>query len=69
MPPRAALQTGPALRAAAYDKFPGITESDLNKISNSSMKDKIAPNTPRSTNGLNDWYFQLHLGASYILFK
>jgi hypothetical protein len=58
-----------ALRAAAYDKLPGISESDLNKISNYSLKDKIAPNTPRSTNGLNDWYFQLHLGASYILFK
>lgn len=58
-----------ALRAAAYDKLPGISESDLNKISNSSLKDKIAPNTPRSTNGLNDWYFQAHMGASYILFK
>lgn len=58
-----------AMRAAAYDKLPGITEADLNKISNSSLKDKIAPNTPRSTNGLNDWYFQAHMGASYILFK
>ncbi len=58
-----------AMRAAAYDKLPGITESDMNKISNYSLKDKIAPNAPRSTNGLNDWYFQLHLGASYILFK
>ncbi len=58
-----------AMRAAAYDKLPGISESDLNKISNYSLKDKIAPNAPRSTNGLNDWYFQLHLGASYILFK
>ena len=58
-----------AMRAAAYDKLPGISESDMNKISNYSLKDKIAPNTPRSTNGLNDWYFQMHLGASYILFK
>ncbi len=58
-----------AMRAAAYDKLPGISESDLNKISNYSLKDKIAPNAPRSTNGLNDWYFQMHLGASYILFK
>lgn len=58
-----------AMRAAAYDKLPGISESDLNKISNYSLKDKITPNAPRSTNGLNDWYFQMHLGASYILFK
>ncbi len=58
-----------AMRAAAYDKLPGITESDMNKISNYSLKDKIAPNAPRSTNGLNDWYFQMHMGASYILFK
>lgn len=58
-----------AMRAAAYDKYPGISESELNKISNYSLKDKIAPNAQRSTNGLNDWYFQFHLGASYILFK
>jgi hypothetical protein len=58
-----------AMRAAAYDKLPGISEADLNKISNSTLSSKIAPNTPRSTNGLNDWYFQAHMGASYILFK
>ena len=40
---------------------------DLRKIS--AFNTEIAPNTPRSTNGLNDWYFQLHLGVSYILFK
>ncbi len=44
-----------------------ISQSDLNKITK--FNSKIAPNAPRSINGLNDWYFQLHLGASYFLFK
>jgi hypothetical protein len=26
---------------------------------------KLAADAPRSTNGLNDWYYQLHIGVSY----
>ncbi len=40
---------------------------DLNKITGYDAR--IAPNAPRSTDGLNDWYFQAHLGLSYRLFK
>ncbi len=41
--------------------------ADLQKITQ--YNGAIAKNAPRSTNGLNDWYFQLHLGMSYRLFK
>lgn len=44
-----------------------IGPGDLGKISYYDAN--IAKNAPRSTNGLNDWYFQGHLGVSYILFK
>ena len=37
----------------------------VNKIS--AYNAKINPSTYRSTNGLNDWYFQAHLGISYNL--
>jgi len=37
--------------------------SDLYQITQNNPN--IAPNAPRSTNGLNDWYYQLHLGVSY----
>lgn len=42
-------------------------EADLNKIIGYDAR--IAPNAPRSVDGLNDWYYQLHLGLSYILIK
>jgi hypothetical protein len=54
-----------ALRA--NHKLGDIYLPDLTKIS--SYDSRIAKNAPRSTNGLNDWYFQFHLGLSYILFK
>lgn len=41
--------------------------ADLEKISQ--YNGAIAKNAPRSTNGLNDWYFQFHLGMSYFIFK
>ena len=41
--------------------------ADLQKITQ--YNGAIAKNAPRSTNGLNDWYMQLHLGMSYRLFK
>lgn len=42
-------------------------EADLNKIIG--FDERIAKNAPRSVDGLNDWYYQLHLGMSYILIK
>jgi hypothetical protein len=41
--------------------------ADLNKIIG--YDERIAPNAPRSVDGLNDWYYQMHLGMSYILIK
>lgn len=41
--------------------------SNLSKITK--YDPKIGTNAPRSTNGLNDWYFQGHFGLSYRLFK
>jgi hypothetical protein len=42
----------------------------FNKISGgSTTPDLISTTAARSTNGLNDWYFQLHMGLSYILSK
>jgi hypothetical protein len=54
---------------AAYSKYDNISQADMNKISGSSMKGLIGANIPRSTNGLNDWYYQLHIGMSYMLFN
>ena len=54
---------------SAYKQFDNITQADMNKITGSSMKSIIGANIPRSTNGLNDWYYQLHLGMSYMLFN
>ncbi len=39
--------------------------ANLNKIS--AYSPDINPATYRSTNGLNDWYFQMHMGLSYNL--
>jgi hypothetical protein len=43
----------------------------LNKVSGggSASARTISPNAARSTNGLNDWYYQTHLGLSYRLNK
>ena len=47
-----------------------FTLSKFNKVSGgSTTPDKISTTAARSTNGLNDWYFQLHMGVSYILNK
>ena len=54
---------------AAFNQYDNISQSDMNKITGSGMKSIIGANIPRSTNGLNDWYYQLHLGMSYMLFK
>jgi hypothetical protein len=37
----------------------------VNKIS--AYNSQISQKTIRSTNGLNDWYFQAHMGISYNL--
>ena len=54
---------------SAYKQFDNITQADMNKITGYSMKSISGANIPRSTNGLNDWYYQLHLGMSYMLFN
>ena len=54
---------------AAFSKYDNISQADMNKISGYGMKGLIGANIPRSTNGLNDWYYQFHLGMSYMLFK
>jgi hypothetical protein len=43
------------------------SESNLTKIIG--YDNRIGINAPRSTDGLNDWYFQAHLGLSYRIFK
>jgi hypothetical protein len=43
------------------------SESNLKKII--SFDENISQSAPRSTDGLNDWYYQFHLGMSYRLFK
>ncbi len=48
----------------------GLQTAKLSKISGgSTTHDLISSTAARSTNGLNDWYFQLHMGLSYILNK
>ncbi len=37
--------------------------TDINQLTIANQA--VAPNAPRSTNGLNDWYYQMHLGVSY----
>jgi hypothetical protein len=41
----------------------------LNKVSGGGIAtaSQIAPTAARSTDGLNDWYYQLHMGLSYRL--
>ncbi len=43
----------------------------LNKVSGGGRgsASAISPNAARSTNGLNDWYYQTHIGLSYRLSK
>ena len=53
----------------AFSKYDNISQSDMIKISGSDLKDKIGVSIPRSTDGLNDWYYQFHLGMSFMLFK
>jgi hypothetical protein len=53
------------LRASTDIQF--SEPADLQKITQ--YNPSIAKNAPRSTNGLNDWYYQFHLGMSYMLFK
>ena len=45
---------------AKFAKVSGGTRQDVSAIS---------PNAARSTNGLNDWYYQTHIGLSYRLSK
>ena len=46
----------------------GLPKAKLYKVSGgSSTHTKIASTAARSTDGLNDWYYQLHMGLSYRL--
>ena len=44
-----------------------ITPRQLAQITNSNGN--ISKSAQRSTDGLNDWYYQAHLGFSYFLFS
>jgi len=55
---------------SAYKVYDNIPQEDLAAITwYPSGKRKIGPYIPRSIDGLNDWYYQLHLGMSYFIFK
>jgi hypothetical protein len=49
----------------------GEPKAKFNKVSGTSggAQYAISPNAARSTNGLNDWYYQAHMGLSYRLQK
>jgi len=53
----------------AYKQFDNITQADMNKITGFGFQNLIGAKVQRSTNGLNDWYYQFHLGMSYLIFK
>ena len=48
-------------------RIENISESELDRLI--FYKEDVGKNAPRSIDGLNDWYYQLHLGMSYILIK
>lgn len=58
---------GDADAVRANNGFEGISDSDLDNILREIQLPKT--NTFRSTDGLNDWYFQGHLGFSIFLDK
>jgi hypothetical protein len=47
----------------------GLPKAKLSKVSGGGIgtASKIASTAARSTDGLNDWYYQLHMGLSYRL--
>jgi hypothetical protein len=58
--------------SSAYKLYDNIPQADMNAITwtpNSNKQKRVGWINPRSTDGLNDWYYQLHLGMSYRLFK
>jgi hypothetical protein len=57
---------------SAYKMYDNIPQADMNAITwtpNSNKQKRLGWINPRSTDGLNDWYYQLHLGMSYFIFK
>lgn len=58
---------GDIKKLRASIQYENLPEAEITKIT--AYNPAIAKNAPRSTNGLNDWYYQMHLGMSYILFK
>jgi hypothetical protein len=58
--------------SSAYKMYDNIPQADMNAITwtpNSNKQKRVGWINPRSTDGLNDWYYQLHLGMSYFIFK
>ena len=49
--------------------YPKQWSSDANYGKIMVKYDDLAANAPRSTDGLNDWYYQFHMGLSYKIFK
>jgi len=57
---------------SAYKMYDNIPQADMDAITwtpNSNKQKRLGWINPRSTDGLNDWYYQLHLGMSYFIFK
>lgn len=47
----------------AIENNPDLTVKEIYKAS--AYNSRIAPNSPRATNNMTDWYFQGHIGFSY----
>jgi hypothetical protein len=62
---------GDILKLQASSQIQDISARDLNKIiyheGGINQAPDILSTAARSTDGLNDWYYQLHMGLSYIL--
>ena len=48
-------------------QYDNIDPADLNQIIG--YNGNVGKSSQRSTDGLNDWYYQAHLGYSYFLFR
>ena len=49
--------------------YPNYSSSDQNLQTITPYDENVGAIAPRSTNGLNDWYYQAHIGISYLLFQ
>ena len=54
-------------KVRANHQLDDITNRQLAQITSSNSN--VSKSATRSTNGLNDWYYQAHLGFSYFLFR